>query len=121
VATDVFTWLEASSPAVDVMLANLFLHHFPDETLGTLLRRAAARTHLFVACEPRRSPFALMAARLLWFMGCNRVTRHDGLVSVRAGFTGHELTALWPSDTGWEAREQGAGLFSHIFFAKRHA
>jgi hypothetical protein len=121
VVADVFTWMESSSPAVDVMLANLFLHHFPDKTLGELLRRAAARTSLFIACEPRRSPLALAAARLLWFMGCNRVTRHDAVVSVRAGFVGRELSALWPADGAWEPSEQGAGLFGHCFVAKRHA
>jgi hypothetical protein len=120
VATDVFTWLEPSSPAVDVMLANLFLHHFPDKLLGALLRLAAARTNLFIACEPRRSPLALTASRWLWLMGCNGITGHDAVVSVRAGFVGHELSALWPADTEWESSEQPAGLFSHCLVAKRY-
>jgi hypothetical protein len=121
VATDVFTWLEQSSPPVDVMLANLFLHHFQDQRLGTLLRLTAARTKLFIACEPRRSPLALTACRLLPLIGCNRVTRHDAAVSVRAGFAGHELTALWPAEKQWQLSEQPAGLFSHCFVAKRNA
>lgn len=121
VATDVFAWLEQPSPAVDVMLTNLFLHHFHDKRLGTLLRLAAARMHLFLACEPRRSPLALTACRLLPLIGCNRVTRHDAAVSVRAGFTGHELTALWPAETQWQLSERPAGLFSHCFVAKRNA
>ena len=121
VATDVFTWLEQPASPVDVMFANLFLHHFQDERLGTLLRLAAARTNLFIACEPRRSPLALTASRLLGLIGCNAVTRHDAVVSVRAGFAGHELTALWPAEKQWRLSEQPAGLFSHCLVAKRNA
>lgn len=121
VATDVFTWLEQAAPAVDVMLANLFLHHFQDERLGMLLRLASVRTNLFVACEPRRSPLALNACRLLWLIGCNRVTQHDAAVSVRAGFSGRELSALWPTRNEWVLNEQPAGLFSHCFVAQRNA
>lgn len=119
VATDVFTWLEQPAAPVDVMFANLFLHHFHDERLRTLLRLAAARTKLFIACEPRRSPLALTACRLLPLIGCNRVTRHDAAVSVCAGFVGHELSSLWSVD-GWKTSEQPAGLFSHRFVAKRN-
>lgn len=120
VASDVFTWLEQPAPVADVVLANLFLHHFSDEQLATLFRLAAARTNLFLACEPRRAPLALAAARSLGLIGCNAVTRHDAVVSVRAGFAGHELTALWPSASKWELREKSAGLFSHGFRAQRN-
>ena len=120
VASDVFAWLEQASPVADVMLANLFLHHFPDESLAELLRLAAARTNLFIACEPRRSPFALTASRLLGLIGCNAITRHDAVVSVRAGFAGRELSALWPTDPKWMVSERRAGVFSHCFIGKRN-
>lgn len=120
-ATDVLTWLAEPSPVVDVMMANLFLHHFPDNVLAQLLRLAAARTRLFIACEPRRSPLALLATRCLRLIGCNPVTQHDAAVSVRAGFAGHELSALWPNDTSWKIGERSAGWFSHGFFARRNA
>jgi hypothetical protein len=120
VANDVFAWLEQPFPVVDVMFANLFLHHFPDESLTALFRLAAARTNLFIACEPRRSAFALMASRWLRLIGCNAITRHDAVVSVRAGFVGHELSALWPTDNQWQLSEQFAGWFGHCFIAKRN-
>lgn len=120
VANDVFAWLEQPLPAVDMMIANLFLHHFSDELLKALLRLAAARTNLFIACEPRRSPYALMASRLLHLIRCNVITRHDAVVSVRAGFVGRELSALWPGDNQWQLSEQSAGWFSHCFIAKRN-
>lgn len=117
---DVFFWLDQSPLSADVMLANLFLHHFPDEQLGALLRLAAARTGLLIACEPRRSRFALTASRLLGIIGCNRITRNDAAVSVRAGFRGRELSALWPEDPKWHSSEYPAGWFSHGFVAKSH-
>lgn len=121
VAADVFTWLQQPAAIVDVMLANLFLHHFPEKPLRALLRLAAARTNLFIACEPRRSARALMASRLLGFIGCNDVTQHDAVVSVRAGFAGHEISTLWPPVPGWRLSEQRAGRFSHCFVAQHHA
>ncbi len=119
VRMDVFAWLESSTPVVDVMLVNLFLHHFQDRSLKTLLRLAAAKTNLFIACEPRRTNLALAACCFLRFVGCNRITRHDAHASVRAGFVPDELSALWPSETFWRLREQPDRLFSHCFIAKR--
>jgi hypothetical protein len=117
---DALAWLKQSAPPVELMLANLFLHHFPDELLRGLLRLVAARTNLFIACEPRRSPLALAASRCLRLIGCNGITQHDAVRSVRAGFLGRELSALWPADNQWQLSEHPAGLFSHCFIAKRH-
>ena len=121
VAKDVFDWLDQPFPKVDMVFANLFLHHFPEPDLAAILRRAAARTNLFIACEPRRSALGLAVARWLRLFGCNEVTRHDAVISVRAGFAGRELSALWPADNQWQLSEQRAGLFSHCFIAKRNA
>jgi hypothetical protein len=121
VREDVFTWLEQTPTNSDAMLANLFLHHFPDDSLKDLLRLAARKTRYFIACEPRRAPLALTAARWLWLIGCNAITRHDAVVSVRAGFRDRELSTLWPEVPGWRSHERAAGLFSHCFSAKRHA
>jgi hypothetical protein len=44
---------------------------------------------------------------------------HEAVVSARAGFRGKELSALWPAADQWELDEQGAGLFSHRFIARR--
>ena len=115
---DVFAWLESAPPAT-VMIANLFLHHFEERELRHLLALASQRTQFFIACEPRRAGWSLFNSRLLGLIGCNDVTRHDAVVSVRAGFAGEELTRLWPSGKGWEVREAKAGLFSHGFTARR--
>lgn len=104
----------------DVVLANLFLHHFDDAGLRELLAACAQRCNAFIACEPRRSPAALAGSRLLPALGVSADTRHDALVSVRAGFLGDELSRLWPaSPTPWRLLERRAGLFNHLFVAAR--
>ncbi len=101
------------------MLANLVLHHFRTPELRDLLRALRLRTRVFVACEPRRGGIPLVAARMLGLVGCNRVSRHDAAVSVRAGFSGSELSALWGDEREWLLREGPRGLFSHVFVASR--
>jgi hypothetical protein len=115
---DVFDWLEQAPPCAAVV-ANLFLHHFPDAELARLLGLIASRTRRFVACEPRRSQLAGVGARLLGTIGFGPVTRHDALASVRAGFAGDEVTTLWPRAPGWATEERSRGAFSHLFVAER--
>jgi hypothetical protein len=102
----------------DAVIANLFLHHFEDARLAELLRGIARIARVFIAVEPRRSRWALACSRQLWAIGCNRVTRHDAPVSVRAGFAGNELSRLWPTDGRWSLEERAAGCFSHLFIAR---
>lgn len=117
---DVFDWLaDPATPAFDVVVANLFLHHFEAARLAQLLELVSRRAAVFIACEPRRSAFAAAGARLLGVVGCSEVTRHDAVTSVRAGFTGRELAALWPAGGRWRCVESARGLFSHGFVAYR--
>jgi SAM-dependent methyltransferase len=118
VAADAIDFL-GSAPSFDIVTANLFLHHFPDQQLMRLLASAARRASLFMACEPRRTIAAVAASRLLWTIGCNDVTRHDASVSVRAGFRGRELSALWPLVGAWRLHEELVPPFTHCFAARR--
>jgi Methyltransferase domain len=121
-AADVLDYLAqiaGTGPGADIITANLFLHHFPPAPLARLLDLAARATRLFVACEPRRTQLALRSSRLLWAIGCNDVSLHDSIVSVRAGFCGNELSAAWPQSDQWELREDEARLFAHRFVARR--
>ncbi len=118
IVADVFDWPRTLGGS-DVIIANLFLHHFEDAQLAGLLRQIAGRAKLFVALEPRRTHLPLFCSRLLWAIGCNDVTRHDAVVSVRAGFCGRELSRLWPDKQHWQLAEQPAGAFSHLFVARK--
>ncbi len=104
----------------DVIVANLFLHHFDGASLRALMNAMAARCNRLFACEPCRSQFALAGSHLIGALGANAVTREDAVLSVRAGFCDHELTRVWPRDgDSWRTQEYSAGLFSHCFRAER--
>jgi hypothetical protein len=119
VAIDALAWCRAQGEATgDVIFANLFLHHLDSESLAALFDAAARFAASFAACEPRRSGPGLLGSRLLGLVGCNDVTRHDARASVRAGFAGRELSALWPR-RGWSLQERAAGWCSHLFLARR--
>jgi hypothetical protein len=113
---DVFDWPQTSE---EVVIANLFLHHFSGAQLAELFCTIAKRARLFVAIEPRRSPLPIFFSRLLWAIGCNDVTRHDATASVRAGFSNEELSTLWPDKKNWRLTEHRTGLFSHLFIAQK--
>jgi hypothetical protein len=53
---DVFEWLRRPRPDLsNVIVANLFLHHFREKELAELLALASRQTASFIACEPRRA------------------------------------------------------------------
>lgn len=117
---DLPAWLRTgSAPHADVTIANLVLHHFDAGPLRELLHLIANHSRRFIAIEPRRALAALTGSRMLGLIGCNDVTRHDAVVSVQAGFRGAELSRSWPDDPAWRLIEQSAGLFSHLFMARR--
>jgi hypothetical protein len=119
---DVFEWLAKRDEAWwDVVVANLFVHHFSSCELEKLLVGIAARTNVFLCCEPRRSVLALTGSHMIGLLGAGPVTRHDAVSSVHAGFRAQELSSLWPDPQNWTIHEYSAGLFSHLFLAVRKA
>ncbi len=118
IVADVFDGIPDSA-AEQVVIANLFLHHFEDARLSELLGKISVQTKLFIAVEPRRFSPASFVRPLLWLIGCNEVTRHDAVVSIHAGFSGAEISALWADKKNWKLTERRAGLFSHLFMARR--
>lgn len=119
VTADVVAYLgSAREQSYDIVITNLFLHHFAREELARLLALIARVTSSFIALEPRRARFPLVMSELLWTIGCNRVTRHDAVASVRAGFVGQELSQSWPRESGWHLTEMEAWPFSHCFIAR---
>lgn len=104
-----------------MVLGNLILHHFNDDelaALGPVLRRHA-RVLLFN--EPHRS------RRFLWLWavasrlgGANAVTRHDGRVSIVAGFVRGELPRLLGLDpAAWSCTEETSLLGAYRLVAVR--
>lgn len=116
---DVLDWIESPGSHHELVVANLFLHHFEPATLRRLLAGVGQRTDALVACEPRRSRFALAGSHLVGLLGASAVTRQDAVLSVHAGFRGEEVSAAWPAVPGWRLDEYEAGPFSHCFIARR--
>jgi hypothetical protein len=117
---DVCAWLERPDLDVaDVTIANLFLHHFEDTELRRLLELVSRQTRCFIACEPSRSRAGLAGVSLMRLAGFSDVTRHDGRISVCAGFRDREISALWPSSVSCTVTERSVAPFSHLFIARR--
>ena len=88
---------------VEAIVGTLILHHLSDEDLreaGVWMSRA----RLLIFVEPLRDAATVLMSRLVFpFVG--RVTRHDMVVSLRAGFREGELKGLLGLDEGWVVRE----------------
>jgi len=110
---------EGTTPPWDLIVANLFLHHFDSAQLSRLLAAIAATTARIFACEPRRGRLALAGSHLIGAIGVNAVTRNDAVLSVQAGFRARELTDLWPAaERSWRLNEYPARPFLHCFSAE---
>lgn len=118
IVADALGWVEDPRNVADIVVANLFLHHLREVQLTRLFAAISQRARLFVAVEPRRGAWPLFCSRQLWMLGCNAITCYDAQLSVRAGFAGRELSALWPRVHNWELTESSAGLFSHLLVAR---
>ena len=101
-----------SAATLSLLVANLVLHHFENDALRRL---GALLTHCrtVIACEPCRRELHVWQGRLL-FPLLNKVTRHDMVVSIRAGFRGTELAdALAAPLTIWNMNLSGSLFGAH--------
>lgn len=88
--------LPIADRSVDVVLACQFLHHFDRASAAALIRRFTKVARLgVVIADLRRSR---IAAAGIWCaalaLGFHPVSRRDGVLSIKRGFTTDELTAL---------------------------
>ena len=88
--------LPVAAGAVDYLCCSLFLHHFSDDAVVTLLEgfaRVARRGVVVTDLERHALAYRFLGATR-WLFRWHAITLHDGPVSVRAGFTRAELEAL---------------------------
>jgi len=79
-------------PEAEIVIANLFLHHFEPEALARLGARLPAKCRILLGNEPARRWLHIAQGSLLSVLALlSRVTRHDMHISIRAGFLGDEL------------------------------
>ena len=94
-------------PASQVLVANLFLHHFQPEQLRILGRRIPVETQMILAAEPARYRRHTLLGRFFCSLAeLHPVTRYDMQVSIRAGFRGRELPESLGLESGWEISVQ---------------
>ena len=96
-----YRWLQKNLLDVEaedvgsVVLGNFILHQFEDAVLKQLGERLASRARLLIFNETLRSRRALILAYAsCWLFRMHPVTKHDAIVSVRAGFRARELSQL---------------------------
>lgn len=88
--------LPFGSQAFDVVLCSTMLHHLSyDEGIALLRAMAQTARHGIVVNDLRRSRGHYLAARLvLPLLARNRLTRHDGPLSVRRAYSLDELRTM---------------------------
>jgi hypothetical protein len=103
------------------VIGNLILHQCHDHTLAELGARLRDRARVMLFCEPlRRRSFQRLYALLAPLLGANHVSRHDGHVSIAAGFRGAELPRLLGLPAaGWECRIENSWLGANRVAARR--
>jgi len=115
--SDLFSLQEL--PDAEIVVTNLFLHHFHNHQLEILGRRLPSSCRTFLACEPARRRVHSLQGRLLSVLaGLSQVTRHDMLASIRAGFTGNELAHALRLQ-GWQTETSTTTLGAYRFKAWR--
>lgn len=110
-------WEREGEISGGVLVANLFLHHLEKEDLGRL-GRIAQRFELLAFVEPLRTKDALwMGERILPFVG--EATKHDMIVSIKAGFVEGELPTLLGLSSDWKVSERSTWRGGHRVLASR--
>ncbi|ACB76910.1 hypothetical protein [Opitutus terrae] len=101
-----------------VVFGNLIFHQFDDAQLAALGAQLRRSCRLIVACEPARRKSSQVAYRLLApLLGFNRVSRHDGHVSIAGGFVGTELPralGFTPADWALRCRTTWRGAYHFV-------
>lgn len=105
------------------VIGNLIFHHFDADALRILGARISPHARVIIASEPaRRRIFQRLFTVLCMIIGANDVSRHDGRVSIEAGFLGEELPCLLGLDTAswhWKVTTTLRGMYRMV--AQRRA
>ncbi|MEM8549241.1 MAG: hypothetical protein AAGF10_00475 [Verrucomicrobiota bacterium] len=104
----------------NVLIGNFILHQFEDAPLRALFERIRHSFRLMIFCETARHPWHLWQLRLAYLLGINYVTRHDGKVSIEAGFKPGELAPLLGLDDGsWHVQDGSTFMGCYWLVAER--
>ena len=118
VVADVFDWPPIET---EIVVANLFLHHFENARLLELLGKISPAPVCSWPSNHFALPVRFYAAACFVSQWLHHVTLHDAALSIRAGFMNHEIPELWPDKENWRLTEHRTGFFSHLFIAQKNA
>lgn len=104
-----------------IVIGNLFFHHFDRAGLAVLGARLNRYARVIVASEPLRvRRTSALFALICPLIRAHAVTRHDGRVSIAAGFRWDELPLLLELDPAiWRWRVEETWLGSSRLVAER--
>ena len=112
--------LAQALPETEIVVANLFLHHFTQEQLRLLGSRLSPVTRLIVAAEPARRWIYCLLGRLFCELAeLNHVQRHDMQASICAGFHGQELQLALGLGNEWQVDAYEHPMGGYRFLAWR--
>ena len=101
-----------------LVVANLFLHHLTDGELAALGEKIDRHAQHLIACETARGrPWQLAFAALCHLVRADAISRHDGRVSIAAGFRGDDLPRLLGLSRArwtWSVRHHPLGTYRFV-------
>jgi len=107
-------------PAYDIVLATLFLHHFSNEEIESLLSSLAKNTRTgIVINDLHRSRIAYYLFKLISFFVSNPMVKKDGAISVLRGFKKNELSNISKKIKGTVSSIRWKWAFRYQWIIKR--
>lgn len=103
-----FEWIQGDWRAAcarcapDIVIANLFFHHFDDAELRAGAASFITSARVIIVREPARH--RAWMRHFLLPLGLHPITRHDMAVSIRAGFLRNELPEALGLNADWRIR-----------------
>lgn len=100
------------------VIGNLIFHQFSATDLASLGRLLREDVRVIIACEPARRRISQQVYAIVApLLGANHVSRHDGHVSIAAGFRDDELPqmlGLDPAAWTWQCTATTLGAYRMI-------
>ncbi len=113
--------LPFADASVEIVTCAFALHHFnPSVAIGVLREMARVARIGIVVSDLRRSYLAYWGARALALAMSNRLSRHDGPLSVLRAYTPCEVQALL-TQAGIQGRASAESLFRLTIAARKQA
>lgn len=112
--------LDTTSFHCDILLCTLTMHHFTDEQIAIFLNKFVSLAKIGVVINDlERSKIASFLFKVFSvFLVKTRIAKHDGLISIKSGFTKKDLVIFSQSLTNMEHRIQWRWAFRYEWVMK---